>query len=383
VTTGGRSPRRRPADRPQVDVVVVGGGIAGVSAGWTLAREGATVVLVEREGQLGQHATGRSAALLNQTVGPPGLEELVAASAAFLTAPPAGFCEHALLSPRGLLWIGRVDDDPALDAVIAHAPGDTARRISSAELTRLVPRLRTEWTVAGAVVEPGAQRVDVDSLLQAYARGLRDSGGRVLPGLEVVQLEARRGRWVVRAGDAELTAAFVVNAAGAWGDVVAERAGVASLGLQACRRTACLVPAPADTASWPLLMDAGGGFYAEPDSGGLLVSPADETPCAPVDARPDEIDVALAVDRLNEALDLGVRHVRRAWAGLRTFAPDRLPVVGLDHGAPGFAWLVGQGGAGIKTAPALATVVAADILGTAMPPSVADAAERLRPERLR
>jgi D-arginine dehydrogenase len=383
VTAGGRRPRRRPADGPQVDVVVVGGGIAGVSAGWALARAGATVALIERETQLGHHATGRSAALLNQTVGPPGLEELVAASAAFLTEPPNGFCEHPLLSPRGLLWIGRDDQQPALDTIAAQAPAGAARRIVTAELAQLVPRLRADWARAGGVFEPGAQHVDVDGLLQAYARGLRAAGGRVLPGLEAVRLEPRQGRWVVRAGDAELTAGCVVDAAGAWGDVVAERAGVRPLGLEACRRTACIVPAPADTASWPLLMDAGGGFYAEPDSGGLLISPADETPCAPVDARPEELDVALALDRLNEALDLEVRHVRRAWAGLRTFVPDRLPVVGRDRRAPDFVWLVGQGGAGIKTAPALAALVAAEVLGTAVPLPLADVAARLRPERLR
>jgi D-arginine dehydrogenase len=383
VTTGGSRPRRRPADHLQVDVVVVGGGIAGVSAGWALARGGATVALVEREAQLGHHATGRSAALLNQTVGPRGLEELVAASAAFLTKPSRGFCEYPLLSPRGLLWIGRGDQQAALDAVAAQAPAGAARRIGTAELARLVPRLKAEWSRAGGVLEQSAQHVDVDGLLQAYARGLRAGGGRVFAGLEAVRLEARHGRWVVRAGDGELAAEFVVNAAGAWGDVVAERAGVTALGLQAYRRTACLVPAPADTASWPLLMDVAGGFYAEPESGGLLVSPADETLCAPVDARPEEIDVALCLDRLNEALDLQVRHVRRAWAGLRTFAPDRLPVVGIDPDTPGFVWLVGQGGAGIKTAPALASIVAADILGAAVPPSLGRASVRLRPERLR
>lgn len=174
----------------------------------------------------------------------------------------------------------------------------------------------------------------------------------------------------------------VVNAAGAWGDVVAAAAGVEPVGLAPLRRTACIVAVPGghDVTHWPLVMDAAGTFYAEPEPGGLLLSPADETPDEPGDARPDELDVALAIDRLRDATTLPVRSVRRAWAGLRTFAPDRVPVAGFAPDAPGFYWLVGQGGGGIKTAPALAALAAADILDT--PPDLdlpAAAVAALRP----
>ena len=345
-----------------VDVVVVGGGIAGVSVAWALVQCGATVRVIEREADLGYHATGRSAALLNVTVGAPRLRGLVRASRDFLAAPPSGFVDHPLLAARGLLWIGEPEQAAALDDLAAGVATTTATRISAAEVHHLAPGLRPRWAQAGGVHEPGALTVDVDALLQSYARGTRAAGGTISRGLEVTGLQHRGDAWLIDTPLGAFRCATVVDAAGAWGDVVAERAGVRPLRLTPMRRTACLVPA-SDVASWPHVMDVGGGFYAEPHAGGLLLSPADETPCEPGDARPEEPDVALALERLNRATDLDVRHVRRAWAGLRTFAPDRLPVAGFDDEMPGFYWLVGQGGAGIKTAPALAAMAAAAITG--------------------
>jgi D-arginine dehydrogenase len=372
---------------PVVDVAIIGGGIAGLSAAWALTRAGATVRLVEREGQLGHHATGRSAALLNETVGAAALRPLVVASRDFLEAPPSGFAEQPLSGPRGLLWIAGPGQATALDELKAEIAPTTARRIDAEAVRELVPRLQPAWAAAGGVHEPGARRVDVDALLQAYARGARAGGAGVQPGLEALRLSHRPGCWQVETPAGAFRAGTVVDAAGAWGDEVARRAGVRPLGLVALRRTACLVPAPAAVAGWPLVMDVGGSFYAEPDVGGLLLSPADETPSEPCDARPEELDVALALDHLNAATDLDVRHVRSAWAGLRTFAPDRVPVAGRDPDAPGFCWLVGQGGGGIKTAPALAALIAAEITGED-PDGIAahlDAATRavLMPGRLR
>jgi D-arginine dehydrogenase len=198
-------------------------------------------------------------------------------------------------------------------------------------------------------------------------------GAEVRRGGEVTRLTwSARRRWTVETAAGDLAADVVVNAAGAWADVVAERAGVVPVGLRPLRRTACLVPAPDDVATWPLVMDAGGRCYFEPESGGLLVSPADEHPSAPLDAVAEEEDVAWALDMLRETVELPVRSVRRAWAGLRTFAPDRVPVVGWDPARPGFCWLAGQGGAGIKTAPALAAAVAAIVGDEPWPADLAE-----------
>ena len=367
---------------------------------WALASRGATVCVVEQEAQPGHHATGRSAALLNETVGHPVVGALARASRPFLASPPRGFVDHPLLSPRGLLWVGT--SAGALDALGAEAPVGAASRIGPAATTALVPQLTEPWRAAGAVHEPDAQAVDVAALLQAYLRGLRALGGTLHTSSEALRLtqlpsggagsagaedrgpKARQGGWRVEAGGEVIECGVVVDAAGAWGDVVAERAGVRPLGLAPRRRTACIVPVPDghDVGGWPLIMDVGGSFYAEPEPGGLLVSPGDETPAEPGDARPDELDVALALDRLREATTLPVRSVRRAWAGLRTFAPGRVPVAGFDPDVAGFYWLVGQGGAGIKTAPALAELAAADITGTpsatALPAEIVAA---LRPAR--
>lgn len=388
--------RRDPARAPSVDVVVVGAGIAGASAAWALAQRGATVRVVEQEAQPGHHATGRSAALVNETVGHPVVGALARASAGFLADPPAGFVDHALVSPRGLLWVG---DGPGgsdeLDALAAAAPAGAARRLGPEATRALVPALRDHWVAAGAVHEPGARSVDVAALLQAYLRGLRRAGGAIETAAGAERIERRGAGWVVhlaaggsRAGRGTVACRTVVDAAGAWGDPVAAQAGVRPLGLAPLRRTACVVPLPgdADVSAWPLVMDVSGGFYAEPEPGGLLVSPADESPCDPCDARPEELDVAQALDRVRAATTLPVRAVRRAWAGLRTFAPDRVPVAGFDPDVDGFYWLVGQGGAGIKTAPALAALAAADISGDGSPPGLplgSDVVSALRPGRLR
>ncbi|HEX6238872.1 MAG TPA: FAD-dependent oxidoreductase [Acidimicrobiales bacterium] len=369
-----------------VDVVVVGAGIAGASAAWALAREGAKVALLEREPHPGLHATGRSAALTNETVGHPVVASLARASRGFLDGPPAGFAEHPLLSPRGLLWIG--DDPAALDRVTATARDGVARRIDPGEVRDLVPAISPGRAAAGGVHEHGARSVDVAALLDGYLRGLRHADGVIHQAAPVDAARAVPGGWEIQAGPTVLSCRDLVNAAGAWGDEVADRAGVRPLGLTPLRRTACIVRAGADVRAWPLIMDAVGGAYAEPDAGGLLVSPADETPSPACDARPDEVDVARAVDWLCETCTLPTRSVRHAWAGLRTFAPDRLPVAGRDPEVNGFYWLVGQGGAGIKTAPALAALVAADLAGgrAAVPggEGLPDGVVRaVRPDRLR
>ena len=356
-----------PGGGRRADVVVIGAGIAGASAAHELARR-ASVVLVETEAQPGHHATGRSAALLNSSVGDPAICDLATASRPFLESPPDGFCDHPLLAPRGLLWVAGHGHDAALDALARQTAGVTTR-LDADGARRIVPTLADSAVAAGALHEPSAMTIDVAALLAGYVRGVRARGAVVSTSWEALTIERAGGEWVVSNGAGDVVRApFVVDAAGAWGDVVATRAGVRPLGLLTLRRTAALAIVPDGVASWPMVMDVGGAWYAEPEAGGLLVSPADETPLDPCDVQPDELDVALAIERVNEALGLSIRSIRRAWAGLRTFCPDRRPAVGEAPDAPGFVWLVGQGGGGVKTAPAMAALTASIVLEGATPP---------------
>jgi D-arginine dehydrogenase len=354
-------------------IVVVGGGIAGLSAAWTLAASH-DVTLLEAEPQLASHATGRSAATLSETSGHRVVCALAAASRPFLERPPAGFVEHPLTRPRGLLWIGRRGDEPLLDAiaaVVASGIAPRAQRIDARRAVEIVPALREEAASAGGVWEPDALAVDVGGLVAGYARGARARGAVIRHSTELRAAHRRSGGgWTVRTSTGELRCDVMVDAAGAWGDVVASRCGVGPLGVRALRRTACLVPVGQSVDGWPLVMDAAGRCYFEPEAGGLLLSPADEHPSEPVDAAPEMEDVAWALDVLRETITLDVRSVRRQWAGLRTFGPDRVPAVGWDREVEAFFWLVGQGGAGIKTAPALAAVTASLVGDASWPPAL-------------
>jgi D-arginine dehydrogenase len=369
------------------DAVVIGGGMAGASVAWALA-EHQDVILLEREPQPGQHATGRSAAVLSETSGTPLICALAAASRPFLERPPDGFADHPLVGARGLLWVGAPGDEAALDAVAARGRivGAAVERLDAAGVRRHFPVLRPSTASVGGAYEPGALSLDVELVLQSYLRGLRQRVGRVRTATTAASGASTDAGWIVHTTDDDIACSVVVNAAGAWADEVAVAFGVKPLGLLPLRRTACIVPAGEEVRDWPLVMDVAGRFYCEPEPGGLLVSPADETPSEPCDARPDELDVALGLHRLAEATTFEPRHVRRAWAGLRTFTADRSPVAGEDPQHPGFFWLAGQGGAGIKTAPALASVVAALVARRALAPELAAldiTAAALSPARLR
>ncbi len=349
-------------------VVIIGGGIAGTAAAWRLAPE-CDVVLVEQESQLGFHSTGRSAATLSSTSGLPVVCALAEASRSFLETPPTGFCEFPLTGPRGLLWVGRdADDARRLDEMQTLATtgvSPNSCRVDPGEARRILPNLTSVAVAAGGFWEPDAKSIDVALLLQSFAAGARQRGVETFTNhqmIEALRMRHKSGRWHIDIDGFALEADYVVNAAGAWADVVAERAGVRALGLRPFRRTAFISPTSADVHGWPLVMDIGNRFYFEPEAGGLLVSPSEETLSAPCDAQPDEIDVAIGLDRVNEALTTPLRSVRRAWAGLRTFTSDRVPVVGRDANNDTFVWLAGQGGAGIKIAPALADIVRSIIL---------------------
>ena len=352
-----------------IDVVVVGAGMAGASAAYEISAT-RSVVLLEREAQPGYHATGRSAALFSETYGNATIRGLTAASRMFYREPPPGFASVPLLTPRGVIMVARADQMPRLEAW-----SDGARRIvpdvrmlDADAVLAAVPLLRPGY-VAGGAIEPGAMDLDVDAIQQGFLRGARARGATLVPGAELLGLAVGRDGWTVTTATGEWHARTVVNAAGAWADEVAVMAGAQPCGLQSMRRTAFIVDLPPgmNATRWPMVIDTDEAFYFKPEGGRLLLSPADETPMPPCDVQPDEMDVAVAVDRVQQAADLPVRRVVRSWAGLRSFTADRTPVVGFDQGVPGLFWLAGQGGYGIQTAPAMGRLAAALLAGEGVP----------------
>jgi D-arginine dehydrogenase len=358
------------------DHLVIGGGMAGASAAYMLAPSG-SVALLERETQFGHHSTGRSAALFIEGYGNAVVRSLNRASKPFFDAPPEGFAPQPLLSPRGVLMIAREDQRDRLDAAVEELSAQALvrpERLDGEGCRRLVPMLRPGHIVAG-MYDPGATDIDVDLLHQGFLRGARSRGASVVADAGIRAIERTAGGWKVESTAGTFEAAHLVNAAGAWADVIAGMAGVRPLGLQPRRRTACLVDPPPgmDSRRWPGLIDADEQFYTKPDAGLLLVSPADETPSEPMDAQPDELDIAIGIDRLQQAADIPVRRVVRSWAGLRSFFADRTPAVGWAADAPGFCWIAGQGGYGIQTAPAMGMLAASLITGTPLPEMLAAA----------
>jgi D-arginine dehydrogenase len=354
------------------DFLIVGGGIAGVSVAAELASR-ASVVVIEREPALAYHSTGRSAALFIETYGPPQIQSLTRASRAFLDHPPEGFADASLLSPRGVLHLAGPERPEGATALADEFAGQPGRLLSADECVALVPILRRD-AIAGGYLETDAMDLDVHAIHQGFLRQARARGARVFTGVpeqvfERVELDGGVAGWSVMVDGERVQARVVIDAAGAWADQVAVSMGAAPMGLTPLRRTALLVDPPAgyDIAAWPAVIDADEGFYFKPDAGKLLLSPADATPSAPCDAAPDEMDVAIAVDRVQQAADLPVRRVNHAWAGLRTFGPDGLPVVGYDPAVEGLFWLAGQGGYGIQTSPAMAKLAAALALGEGVP----------------
>lgn len=354
------------------DFLIIGAGIAGASIGYELAAAGRVIVL-ERELQAGYHATGRSAALFSEIYGNPVVRALSRASRGFLLDPAQGFSDIPLLRPRGVLYIAAADE--LADLTEFRAAPDVASHtyeLSTQQALELVPILRKDRAVHCAY-EPDAMDVEAAGLHQSYLRGLRQRGGRVITNCSVGSLEFAAGNWSVRAGDEVFVAPILVNAAGAWADEIAALAGIRAIGLEPKRRTALLIQPPAGLTvdRWPMVMDIRETFYFKPDAGKLLVSPADETASAPCDAQPDDLDVAVAVDRLEQATTLSVQRVTHRWAGLRSFVADRSPVAGFDADRDGFFWLAGQGGYGFQTAPALSRAAAALVLRKEIPSDIA------------
>jgi D-arginine dehydrogenase len=369
------------------DFIVIGAGAAGASVGYELSRRG-RVAIVEQEAAPGYHSTSRSAAVIAENYGPRGWQILTSASRSFFEGPPEGFAEHPLLRPLGALYLAA----PGEEAELARAAAELQRRgvaherMPAQEARRFCPVLRLE-RYAGALYEPGCADIDAHALLQGYLKLAKRNGAQLLLGAEALRIRREGGAWRVATGEGEIAAGILVNAAGAWADTVAERAGLGRRGLVPYRRTAITVDPPdgADAARWPMTFDVAETWYFKPEAGRLMVSPVDKTPSEPCDCAPEELDVALAAARLEEATTIDVRRLHSRWAGLRTFAGDGEPVIGRDPEEPSFLWLAGQGGNGVMGAPAAARMAAALAVGDAIPPAIRDlglTAEQVSPARL-
>ncbi|MEI6027403.1 MAG: FAD-binding oxidoreductase [Betaproteobacteria bacterium] len=354
------------------DVIVLGAGMAGASIAAELAPQ-RRVLLLELEDQPGRHTTGRSAAMFFESYGNAMVRGLTRASRAFLEQPPEGFADVPLMSPRAALFVAGPDAVPRLqDMLGSFQEGTGLKPLPREEALRQVPILRPE-AVAAAALDDSGRDMEVAAILQGYLRLLRRAAAQVVLGAGEVALHRQAGQWTVDSRAGRFQAPVLVNATGAWADVVARQAGARPVGLQPMRRTAMTIAAPEghDTRHWPMVIDVDETVYFKPDAGQLLLSPANEDPMDPCDVVPEELDIAIAVDRFETFTTHPVRRIAHRWAGLRSFVADRSPVAGWDTQAEGFFWLAGQGGYGIQMAPALARAAAALVLGQALPADIA------------
>lgn len=358
------------------DFAVVGAGIAGVSVAYHLAPK-ARVVILEREHVPAYHTTGRSAALHSETYGSAEIRAITVASGRFYRRPPTGFADHALLTPRGAVIAGRAEQQ----ADMQKNAGEFARLVPSvrwlepAEVLRLHPLVRPQTAAGGGIFEPEADDMDVAAIHGGFLKGARAAGGVLRLNAEVTALDRRDGRWTIRLRDGEsLSAATIVNASGAWADMLGGLAGARPVGLVPKRRTAFTFDAPGglDLGPMPMVIDFDESWYFKPEVGQFLGSLADETPSPPCDAQPEEIDVATAVERIENATTLEIRRIRNKWAGLRSFVADKNLVVGYDDKVEGFFWLAGQGGYGIQTGEAAGRLAASLALGHGLPRDIAE-----------
>ena len=352
------------------DIAIIGAGMAGASLAAEIG-DAARVILIEGEDQPGYHSTGRSAAFWSETYGGAAVHPLTAASYTYLS-------EQGVLSERRAIYLAGPDGGDAIDALIRdHGDSVELHRLDAADLAGRIPGLRAGQ--GGGLSEPSCKDIDVAALHAHYIARAKRSGVELLTGARVSALGRDGDVWRIETAAGSVEAPIVVNAAGAWAGEIAAMAGAQSIIVQPHRRTVIQLevdpPAPADL---PLVLDACERFYFKPEAGGRIwLSPHDETPTIPYDAAAEEIDIAIAIDRLEQVVDWRIVRRERAWAGLRSFAPDRVPIYGFDSRAPGFFWFAGQGGFGIQTAPAAAMIASASLLGR----EPADAVRHIDAER--
>ena len=358
-----------------VDIAIVGGGIAGISLAYFLSAHRSAIVL-ERETALGYHSSGRSAAEFAFRFHSAIVGKLAAISFPFLSHPPSGFTETELLKRRGNLLIADAEKADRLAQVFAEesASGPGLERLTVEQAIARAPILNPDYVV-DAFYDPDCWDIEAENLLQGFAKGARANGASIHTGAEVRKAVRESGIWILDTSIGEIRARTVVNASGAWADRTAELFGTSPLGIIPYRRTAITVDVPAgiDVGKLPEICEVDEVFYMKPEAGRLLVSPADATESEPCDAQPEELDIAYAAWYLEQATTIAVSHVAHRWAGLRTFAKDRVPVVGFSSKTEGFFWLAGQGGFGIQTAPALGRL-ASDLITES--PVAADFAEQ-------
>ena len=357
----------------EFDVAIVGGGIAGLSLAFFLAPH-RSVAVIEREDGLGYHSTGRSAAEFVLRYNAPEVCKLAAISKTFFDQPPEGFSDVPLLKQRGGVMIANAEKVARLEAVFAEesAVNPDLRRLTVDEAITRVPILRRDY-VAAAFYDPNFWDIEVENLLQGYLRGARRHGAEVIERSDIVAPRREANGWVLSTNAGEIHAQVIVNAAGGWADPVASLFGVTPVGIVPHRRSAITVDLPAeiDALTMPEINEIDEDFYMKPEGGRLLASPADATPCEPTDVQPEEIDVAWAAHYVEEATTVPVRRICKSWAGLRSFSPDKLPVIGHAKDRPDFFWLAGQGGYGILTSPALGALAANLLIGLPAPESFA------------
>lgn len=363
-------------DGETYDVAIIGGGIAGAGLAATLtAADGRLrVLLLEQEDQPGYHASGRSAALFTEVYGNATVRRLTVASKPFFeTVQERGFSPSPAFSARGALFVAREDQRDAIEAEfeIASKLSPRVRLVDKQEACTLSPALSPDY-IAAACLEPDAQDIDVDVMLQGFLKQARKNGVTIQTGAAATDLTELGDGWAINVGEETTHARIVVNAAGAWASDIAAMAGAQAIQITPKRRTAFLFepepgrPLAPNLAAAPMTIDIDESFYFKPDAGLILGSPADETPTTAHDAFPEEMDIAVGADRIQTATSFKIERIRRSWAGLRSFAEDKTPVVGFDEKAPGFFWLAGQGGYGIQTSPAMSGLAAALILGMPM-----------------
>ena len=357
------------------DVLVIGGGIAGCSVAYFLAPH-AKVRVLEREDFPGMHSTGRSAALFNETYGPPQVLALTRASRAFFERPPGGFTDAPILTPRGSLTIGSAEQASLVNAEfeLVRPFLEQARLLDSRQISAMVPVLRAEAAHV-ALFDQGAADMDVNGLHQGFIRGLKAAGGELTTGDEILSIGKVQDCWQVQTRTTLLRAPLLINAAGAWADEVARTAGVAPIGLEPRRRSAFLFAPPAglDPHAWPFVCAADESFYFKPDAGMLLGSSANADPASPHDVQPEELDIATGIYRIEEATTMQIHRPTRTWAGLRSFVADGNIVAGFAPDAPGFFWIAALGGYGIQTCAAVGEACASVALGREIPAQLRDA----------
>ncbi|MCR9261087.1 MAG: FAD-binding oxidoreductase [Pseudomonadaceae bacterium] len=340
------------------DIAIIGAGAAGLSVAYFLS-EDARVVVLEAESQPAYHSSGRSAAMYIEGYENQVVRHLTQSGKNFFFAPPAEFSDTPLVTQAGGLTVSGPAEAPKLERYLntwqPHCP--ELQPISVTQARDIIPILRTTW-LSAAAYDPSWHNIDVHALLQGYQRGIRQNGGEVITDFRTDNIERAGKHWHMRCADRQVSAPILINAAGAWANHIAELARIDTLPLTPLRRTAAIVPAPANCRDWPLLHTISENLYFKPESPGLMVCPQDETPSPAMDAYAHEIDIAQALDTFAQVADFDVKTVTHSWAGLRTFTPDRFPVVGFDKQNNGFFWLAGQGGFGIQTSPGLARLAA-------------------------